>query len=91
MDPVLRYCAIGRQLGYAGYMLFDNVSFLDAAGIRKTAAAKRIQEQGYKAWFAGLSCSIASGVYQLYQLKMRAERLDKKDGEGLVESKRLER
>ena len=25
MDPVVRYCAMGRQLGYAGYMLLDNV------------------------------------------------------------------
>lgn len=25
MDPVLRVTAIGRQLGYAFYMLFDNV------------------------------------------------------------------
>jgi peroxin-11B len=26
MDPVLRYTAIGRQLGYAGYMLLDNAT-----------------------------------------------------------------
>jgi peroxin-11B len=26
MDPVLRYAAIGRQLGYAGYMLLDNAT-----------------------------------------------------------------
>jgi hypothetical protein len=26
MDPVLRYTAIGRQLGYAGYMVFDNAT-----------------------------------------------------------------
>jgi hypothetical protein len=26
MDPVLRYCAIGRQLGYAAYMTLDNIS-----------------------------------------------------------------
>lgn len=24
LDPVLRYTAVGKQLGYAGYMLFDN-------------------------------------------------------------------
>jgi len=24
LDPVLRYTAVGRQLGYAGYMLLDN-------------------------------------------------------------------
>lgn len=26
MDAVLKYCAIGRQLGYAGYMLLDNLT-----------------------------------------------------------------
>jgi len=25
-DPVLKYCAIGRQLGYAGYLLLDNLT-----------------------------------------------------------------
>ena len=24
VDPVLRYTAVGRQLGYAGYLLADN-------------------------------------------------------------------
>ena len=26
LDPVIRYCAVGRQLGYAGYMLMDNAT-----------------------------------------------------------------
>lgn len=26
MDPVLRYAAVGRQLGYAGYLTLDNIS-----------------------------------------------------------------
>jgi hypothetical protein len=26
MDPVLRYCAVGRQLGYAGYLVLDNMT-----------------------------------------------------------------
>jgi peroxin-11B len=26
MDPVLRACAVGRQLGYAAYMTFDNIA-----------------------------------------------------------------
>jgi hypothetical protein len=26
VDPVLRYTAIGRQLGYAAYMLLDNAT-----------------------------------------------------------------
>jgi len=23
MDPILKFCVVGRQLGYAGYMTFD--------------------------------------------------------------------
>lgn len=26
MDPILRYCAVGRQLGYAAYMFLDNLA-----------------------------------------------------------------
>ena len=26
MDPVLRYCAVGRQLGYAGYLTLDSIT-----------------------------------------------------------------
>ena len=27
-DPVLRYCAVGRQLGYAAYLSLDAVTFV---------------------------------------------------------------
>ena len=28
MDPVLKYCAVGRQLGYAAYLSLDAVTFV---------------------------------------------------------------
>ena len=28
MDPVLKYCAVGRQLGYATYLTLDAVTFV---------------------------------------------------------------
>ena len=31
MDPVLRYCAVGRQLGYAGYMTLDWITYVSVA------------------------------------------------------------
>ncbi|KAK5251015.1 Peroxisomal membrane protein PMP27, partial [Cryomyces antarcticus] len=62
MDPVLRYCAVGRQLGYAMYMSLDTLTYLDAAGIRPSAAAKRLQREAYKAWFAGLVFNAVAGV-----------------------------
>ena len=91
MDPFLRYCAIGRQLGYAGYMLFDNVHFLHVSGIRKLEQAKRWQENAYRWWFVGLAFNSVAGFYQLWLLRQRQARLDKKEGEDVVESKRLER
>ena len=30
MDPVLRYCAVGRQLGYAMYLSLDAVTYVSA-------------------------------------------------------------
>lgn len=28
MDPVLKYCAVGRQLGYAMYLSFDMITYV---------------------------------------------------------------
>lgn len=30
MDPVLRYCAVGRQLGYGVYLTLDAVTYVSA-------------------------------------------------------------
>ena len=30
MDPVLKYCAVGRQLGYATYLTLDTVTYVGA-------------------------------------------------------------
>ncbi|KAF2279129.1 peroxisomal biogenesis factor 11 [Westerdykella ornata] len=91
MDPVLRYTAVGRQLGYAAYMLFDNATVLDATSIRKFSGAARLQRNAYKAWFTGLTCSIISSLYSLYRLRERAAAISEKDGEGAVEKKKIER
>ncbi|MCJ1392869.1 Peroxisomal membrane protein PMP27 [Xylographa bjoerkii] len=91
MDPVLKYCAVGRQLGYAMYLSLDTVTYLDAAGIRPMASAKRLQREAYKAWFTGLMFNTISGLYTLWQLRQREQSIDKKDGEGVVESKKIQR
>jgi hypothetical protein len=89
MDPVLRYTAVGRQLGYAGYLTMDLATVLDATGIRKTARAKRLQQEAYRFWAAGLACSVLSQVYTLYRLRQREARVDRKEGEGVLEGKRI--
>jgi peroxin-11B len=91
LDPVIKYCAVGRQLGYAGYLTLDACTFLDAAGIRKTASAKRLQKEAYRFWMSGLLFSAVSGAYSLWTLRQQQARIDKKDGEGVVASKRIEK
>jgi len=88
-DPVLRYTAVGRQLGYAGYLTLDLATLLDATGIRKSPSAKRFQQEAFRFWAMGLACSVVAQTYTLYQLQQREARVDRKEGEGVVESKRI--
>ncbi|KAL1591957.1 Peroxisomal membrane protein PMP27 [Paraconiothyrium brasiliense] len=94
LDPVLRYTAVGKQLGYAGYMLFDNAVVLDAANIYKYPASARLVREGNKAWFTGISLSIVSGLYQLYRLRERSAKLSSSksaEAEPVVEAKKIAR
>jgi len=88
---VVKYCAVGRQLGYAGYLSLDALTVVDAAGIRKFEGAKRLQKEAYRSWMFGLLFSAVSGSYSLYQLRQQSSKIDKKDGEGVVASKRIEK
>lgn len=90
-DPVLKYLAVGRQLGYGGYLTFDAIAYLDAAGIRPSASAKRMAQEAFRCWFMGLLCSAASGTYALYQLRSRNSLISKADVEGVVEKKKIEK
>ncbi|PWY91944.1 peroxisomal biogenesis factor [Aspergillus sclerotiicarbonarius CBS 121057] len=91
IDPVLRYLSVGRQLGYAGYLSLDTITVVDTIGVRKLASAKRLQESAYRSWMAGLVCSALAGVYTLFRLREKEKTLDRKEGEGVVEAKKLEK
>ncbi|KAH7127155.1 peroxisomal biogenesis factor 11 [Dendryphion nanum] len=95
IDPILRWTAIGRQLGYAGYMLFDNATVLDATSIRKFSSSQRLLREAYRAWFTGITCSIISSLYSLYRLRERGTKLTlgekNENGETVVEVKKLQR
>jgi peroxin-11B len=90
-DAFLKYCAVGRQLGYAFYLTIDMCTYLDTAGIRKMEASKNLLRKALHAWVSGLAFSIAGGVYSLYTLKGREALVTKEDGEGVVESKRIQK
>jgi len=91
VDSVLRHLAVGRQLGYAGYLGLETIATVDALGIKKFAAAKRLQNSAYRAWFAGLLCSLSAGFYTLWRLQQKEKTVDRKEGEGVVEAKKIER
>lgn len=91
IDPVLRYLAIGRQLGYAGYLTFDAIGVVDTIGIRKLSFAPKLQENAYRCWMAGLVCSAVSGLYSLWRLQEKEKTLDRKEGEGVVEAKKIQK
>ncbi|KAL8905343.1 MAG: hypothetical protein Q9207_002691 [Kuettlingeria erythrocarpa] len=90
-DEFLRYCAVGRQLGYALYLTLDIATYVDAAGIWKLESAKKLQKEAYRAWFVGLMFNTIAGVYTLWGLRQREQEIDKADGEGVLESKKLQR
>ena len=55
------------------------------------ASAKRLQKEAYRAWFVGLLFNAVAGTYTLWQLRQREQSIDKKEGEGVVESKTIMR
>jgi peroxin-11B len=93
LDPVIRFCTTGRQLGYGAYMLTDTLTYLDASGVRPSAMAKRMQVQAYKAWMTGLCFSVLNGVYTIYKsTSEEAAQTDKAvAAEKTVEVKKLQR
>lgn len=64
---------------------------LDSAGIRPLASAKRLQKEAYRAWFTGLIFNATAGLYTLWQLRQKEQNIDKSNGEGVVESKKIQR
>jgi len=92
LDPVLKYLAVGRQLGYAFYMTFDALTYIDQVGIRKFEGAARLQKEAYRAWFAGLLCNVAAGIYTLYNMRLEMRKQNESsDAEKHVEVKKLEK
>lgn len=87
---LLKVLQVGRQLGYAGYMLMDNIAYFDQVGVKKFEGAVRVQREAYRAWLVGLSCNIAAGLFQLWQLRVRSQK-QTEGAEEKVEAKKLEK
>jgi peroxin-11B len=65
---------------------------LDALSIHKFSASPRLLREAYRAWFTGLSFSLASGVYSYYNLSLRQRAItSSSDPEKVVERKKVEK
>lgn len=85
-DKVTQYLQIVRQIGYAGYLLFDTLTVPDAMGVKKDPRAKNLQAIAYRFWFSGLAASALAGIYNKYKLRQRSYAVNEKDAEAKVES-----
>ncbi|KAJ5588511.1 hypothetical protein N7537_011189 [Penicillium hordei] len=91
VDPVLRYLTVGHHLGYGAYLALDTFTVIDSIGVRKMANIKSVQNSGYRAWMAGLTCSVGAGIYSLWKLQQKQKTLDLKVGKGALEARRIDR
>lgn len=64
---------------------------LDTARIRRSESAKRLQKEASRAWLVGLTFNVVAGIYTLWQLGQREQDIDKAEGEGVVEGKKIQR
>lgn len=90
-DKIVQYLQVLRQIGYAGYMVFDNMTIIDAMGVKKYESTKRIQANAYRFWLTGLVASALAGIYSNYALRQRTTQIDEKDAEGKMEKVKIAR
>ena len=72
-DPVLKVTAIGRQLGYAFYLILDALQWVHGskAYVFEKETYQKIAKNAARFWLAGLTFSLISGVYKSYNLVQR--------------------
>ncbi|GAA5854655.1 hypothetical protein JCM8547_004925 [Rhodosporidiobolus lusitaniae] len=89
-DPVLKLTAVGRQLGYAGYLFNDMLVWLHTAKVRPFTAptAHTLNQRAAKLWFTGIAFSIVSSVYRLVDLRRREQFAARARGDAEKDSER---
>lgn len=93
LTPFLRFATLGRQLSYAAYLTLDAITVPGAAGfgLYTHSTADVLQRRAYTCWAAGILFSLSAQLYTLRRLTRREAKVDRKDGEGVVELKRIAR
>ncbi|KAF9437126.1 Peroxisomal membrane protein PMP27 [Entomortierella beljakovae] len=72
-DEVIRFCTVGRQLAYAGYLTLDGLIFIDGSGAYKFKNIKTYSKNASRFWLAGIVFSFICGLYKTRQIQMRRE------------------
>ena len=72
-DPVLKATAVGRQLGYALYLVFDLLQWVHGSKAYqfKPETAKFISRSAARFWLYGLLFSLLSGVQKSLTIRRR--------------------
>ncbi|WFD27970.1 Peroxisomal membrane protein PMP27 [Malassezia nana] len=74
-DPVLKVLAVGRQLGYAFYLMLDALQWVHGSKAYQfeKATYEKIAKNAARFWLAGLTFSLISGLYKSYNLSQRTK------------------
>lgn len=72
---MIRVLALGRQLGYAFYLMLDALQWVHGSKAYQfeKATYEKIAKNAARFWAAGLTFSLVSGVYKLYNLSQRTK------------------
>ncbi|GAA5832079.1 hypothetical protein JCM3766R1_003709 [Sporobolomyces carnicolor] len=89
-DPVIKFTALGRQLGYAGYLFNDMLVWAHSTKVRPLAPTQynTIQRRAAKLWFTGIAFSLVSSVYKLVGLRKRQQVVARPRGDAEKEIER---
>lgn len=76
-DPVVKFTAIGRQLGYAAYLVCDLLQWIHGSKVYSFApeTAKKISQTAARFWLYGLVFNLISGIYKSYKIRPRLQSL----------------
>ncbi|KAF9428565.1 Peroxisomal membrane protein PMP27 [Podila epigama] len=72
-DEFLRFCGVGKQLAYAGYLTLDGIIFIDGSGAYKFKNIKKYSEMASRFWLAGIVFGFIGGLYKTRQIQIRRE------------------
>jgi len=78
-DPIVRVTAIGRQLGYALYLVHDTLAWTNGAKVYtfEKPTMERINKNAARFWFTGILFSIISSLYKTRDLYVKTLKANK--------------